>query len=145
MISKIQHWTHFLINFNARCVNSSLIYIYIYIVNYELQPPNICLNIYTTVPNVCTHHVHGLLIYNHLHNGYMASTHNNTWSTSVHFFWKPFAYFWTQQSSNHLNTTFLHTSKLKIFFPSQIIIRIPIMLTIEPRLLKICEVQIEWI
>ena len=40
------------------------------------------------VPNACTHHVHGILIYNHLHNGYMASTNNNSWSISVHMFKK---------------------------------------------------------
>ena len=36
------------------------------------------------MPNICAHHVHSLSIYNHLHNGYMASTNNNTCSTSVY-------------------------------------------------------------
>ena len=48
------------------------------------------------VPNACTHHVHGILIYNHLHNGYMASTNNNSWSISAHMFKKLLdAHFWT--------------------------------------------------
>ena len=46
--------------------------------------PHVCFNISIMVSNVCLHHIHGLLIYNHSHNGYMVSTNNNTWSTSVH-------------------------------------------------------------
>ena len=34
--------------------------------------------------NVHAYHVQNLSIDNHLHNGFMGSTNNNIWSTSVH-------------------------------------------------------------
>lgn len=43
-----------------------------------------CFNIFIMVSNICAHHVHGFLIYNHLHNGCMASTCNIAGSMSVH-------------------------------------------------------------